>query len=65
MQRQNAITKQQKAGRNQCGIYFLLLVHDMLISLKIMLIFKKYVIDLDADNTHQQKSSEYFKAYKD
>lgn len=55
MQRQNAITKQQKAGRNQCGIYFLLLVHDMLISLKIMLIFKKYVIDLDADNTHQQK----------
>lgn len=60
MQRQNAITKHQKAGGNQWGIYFLLLLHDMLISLKLMFIFLKFIVDLDADTIHQQNSSEYF-----
>lgn len=58
MQRQNAITKHQKAGGNQWGIYLLLFLHDMLISVKEMLFFKKSIIDLD--KIHQQNYSEYF-----
>lgn len=63
MQRQNAITKHQKAGGNQWGIYFLLLLHDKLISVKVMFILLKSIIDLDADKIHQQNQS-IFKAYK-
>lgn len=55
MQRQNAITKHQKSGDNQWGIYFLLLLHDMLISVKAMFIKKNIcIIDLDADKNLQQ-----------
>lgn len=53
MQRQNGITKHQKSGDNQWGIYFLLLLHDMLISVKVMFI-KKKKNDLDEDKILQQ-----------
>lgn len=62
MQRQNAITKHQKARSNQWDIYFLLLLQDMLISVNVH--FLKFIIDLDTDKIHQQNSASILRHLK-